>query len=339
MMQIKISSILVLISCIFLAPGCKPDFFSQSIDKTDWSDTADRLQKTTGDTLTAETAGLDSLWRRYGYDSNWVSMPEALPGSVLPYYRIVAFYGNLYSKRMGILGELPPNDMIARLKQEIRQWQDADPLTPVRPALHVIVTTAQRTPGRDRMYRLRMNKSMVHRVKSMADSIDALTFLDLQVGHSDLQREVLPWDSLLSLPDVHLAVDAEFAMYNKKVPGTVMGRFDAADINFAIDYLEEKVKKHGLPPKILIVHRFKRSMISNASQIRKTPYVQVVMHMDGWGAKELKFHSYRVYIEKEPVQYTGFKIFYKNDTKSGKKLLTPEEILTLHPKPLYIQYQ
>lgn len=338
-MQIKFSSILVVITCIFLLSGCKPDFFSQNTGQTDRADTTGREPETPEDTLTTGTAGLDSLWRRYGYDSNWVNMPKALPASVLPYHRIVAFYGNLYSKRMGILGELPPDDMIARLQQEIRRWRDADPLTPVRPALHVIVTTAQRAPGRDRMYRLRMSKSMVHRVKSIADSIDALTFLDLQVGHSDLQREIPPWDSLLSLPDVHLAVDAEFAMYNKKVPGTVMGRFDAADINFAIDYLEKKVKKHGLPPKILIVHRFKQSMISNASQIRKTPYVQVVMHMDGWGAKELKFHSYRAYIEKEPVQYTGFKIFYKNDTKSGKKLLTPEEILTLHPKPLYIQYQ
>ncbi len=290
--------------------------------------------KEPGSTLTA-----DSLWRRYGYDSNWVKMPEVLPGAILPFHRIIAFYGNLYSKQMGILGALPKNEMIAQLNQEIAAWRSADSLTPLIPALHVIATTAQRLPGADKMYRLRMNQSMVHRVKSMADSIGALTFIDLQVGHSNLQREIPAWDSLLSLPTVHLGIDAEFAMYNKKVPGTVMGRFDAADINYAIDYLEDKVRKYNLPPKILIVHRFKQGMIANAAQIKKTPLVQVVMHMDGWGAKELKFHSYRAYIQKEPVQYTGFKLFYHNDTKFGKSLLTPGEILALTPKPLYIQYQ
>ena len=41
----------------------------------------------------------------------------------------------------------------------------------------------------------------------------------------------------------------------------------------------------------------------------------------------------------EPVQFTGFKLFYKNDTKRGSRLMTPEEILQLTPKPVYIQYQ
>lgn len=285
------------------------------------------------------TIDSDSLLRRYRYDSAWTTMPQVLPGAILPYKRILAFYGNLFSKRMGILGELPPEDMIALLRKEISNWEKADSLTPVIPALHVVTTTAQRLPGRDKMYRLRMSKDMIYKVKTMADSIGGLTFLDLQIGHSTVARELVPWDSLLSLPTVHLGLDPEFAMHTKKVPGTIMGRLDAADINDAIDFLEEKVKRLNLPPKILIIHRFKKLMVSNADQIKKSPYVQVVMDMDGWGAKELKFHSYRAYIQREPVQYTGFKLFYKNDTKYGKKLLTPEEVLTLWPQPLYIQYQ
>lgn len=266
-------------------------------------------------------------------------MPEVLPGAILPHYRVLAFYGNLFSKRMGILGELPPKEMIAQLRKEQQNWSDADPETPIKLGLHVVVTTAQRLPGRDKMYRLRMRKDMVHKVKSMADTIDALTFLDLQIGHSTVARELIPWDSLLSLPTVHLGLDPEFSMHTKKVPGTVMGRLDAADINVAIEFLEEKVKRLDLPPKILIIHRFKKLMVSNADKIKKSPYVQVVMDMDGWGAKELKFHSYRAYIQREPVEYTGFKLFYNNDTKYGKKLLTPEEVLGLWPVPMYIQYQ
>lgn len=331
-----IASSLILVQCTTDQSNAK----SLSIANKDNDSNPDSLnQKIAVQEVDSNGVSVDSLLRRYQYDSAWTAMPEVLPGAILPFQRIIAFYGNLFSKRMGILGEFEPEIMIAKLRKEIKNWENADPLTRVKPALHVVVTTAQRLPGRDKMYRLRMSKDMVHKVKSMADSINGLTFLDLQIGHSTVARELVPWDSLLSLPTVHLGLDAEFAMHTKKVPGTIMGRYDAADINVAIEFLEEKVKRLGLPPKILIIHRFKKLMISNADKIKRSPYVQVVMHMDGWGAKELKFHSYRAYIQREPVQYTGFKIFYKNDTKYGKKLLTPEEVLSLWPKPLYIQYQ
>ena len=49
--------------------------------------------------------------------------------------------------------------------------------------------------------------------------------------------------------------------------------------------------------------------------------------------------SYRAYVYKYPVEYTGFKLFYHNDTKKGGKLMSPADVLALKPKPLYIQYQ
>jgi hypothetical protein len=64
-----------------------------------------------------------------------------------------------------------------------------------------------------------------------------------------------------------------------------------------------------------------------------------VMHMDGWGPPWLKFDSYHDYIVDHPVEFTGFKLFYHNDTKKGNALLTPEQVLKLFPKPVYIQYQ
>ncbi|MGH2648989.1 MAG: hypothetical protein ACRDE8_15530, partial [Ginsengibacter sp.] len=42
--------------------------------------------------------------------------PYPLPGALLPFNRIIAFYGNMYSKKMGILGELPKTEMLAKLK-------------------------------------------------------------------------------------------------------------------------------------------------------------------------------------------------------------------------------
>ena len=80
-------------------------------------------------------------------------------------------------------------------------------------------------------------------------------------------------------------------------------------------------------------------MINNASQIKLDPRVQVVMDMDGWGPPWLKFDSYRDYEVAEPVQFTGFKIFFHNDVKKGDGILTPTEVLRLRPKPMYIQYQ
>ena len=80
-------------------------------------------------------------------------------------------------------------------------------------------------------------------------------------------------------------------------------------------------------------------MVPDAESIRPTPHVQVVMDMDGWGPPWLKFDSYHDYIVNHPVEFTGFKLFYHNDTKSGEPLLTPFEVLRLLPRPLYIQYQ
>ncbi|MBF9254331.1 hypothetical protein I2I11_13580 [Pontibacter sp. 172403-2] len=265
--------------------------------------------------------------------------PQPLPGAILPGKRIVAFYGNPLSKRMGILGELPPEQMLAKLDEEVAVWEKADSLTPVQPALHVIVVTAQGQPGRGSKYRLRMSDKMIDGVLETAKKRDAIVFLDLQVGQSTLQEELPPLAKYLKLPQVHLGIDPEFSMKNGGVPGRKIGTYDAADINYATQFLADLVNENNLPPKLLIVHRFTQRMVTNYQDIKLRPEVQVVMHMDGWGHHTLKRDTYRRYIQKEPVQFTGFKLFYKNDLKKSNRLMTPEEILALNPKPLYIQYQ
>jgi lipoprotein-anchoring transpeptidase ErfK/SrfK len=123
-------------------------------------------------------------------------------------------------------------------------------------------------------------------------------------------------------------------------PGKKIGTFDAVDVNTAIDYLAALVKKNNLPPKILVVHRFTQGMLTNYKAIKNVPEVQVVIDMDGWGNKTLKRSTYLRYVYKEPVEYTGFKLFYKNDTKTGAdQLYSPQELLKFIPKPIYIQYQ
>ncbi len=265
--------------------------------------------------------------------------PRPLPGAILPGKRIIAFYGNLLSTRMGILGELPPEEMLAKLDEEVANWTKADSLTPVQPALHVIVVTAQGHPSAGGKYRLRMKHKMIDDVLELARQRDAIVFLDVQVGHSTLQEELPQLEKYLRLPNVHLGIDAEFSMKNGNVPGRSIGTFDAADINYATGYLAGLVKAHQIPPKLLIVHRFTQRMITNYENIALRPETQVVMHMDGWGSPALKKDTYRRFIVKEPVQFTGFKLFYKNDLRDSPRMMAPEEIITLEPSPMYIQYQ
>lgn len=262
-----------------------------------------------------------------------------LEGSVFPFKRIIAFYGNLYSKQMGILGELPRAQMLAKLKEEVAAWQKADTALEVVPALHYIAVTAQQAPGKGNKYRLRMPFHQIDSVLSMAKEINALVFIDVQVGHSTLQQELPELEKYLKMPNVHLGIDPEFSMKAGHAPGKIVGSFDAADINYATEYLARLVKENNLTPKVFVIHRFTQNGVTNYKQIKLRPEVQVVMDMDGWGHPPLKIGTYKNFIHKEPVEYTGFKIFYKNDLKNNGRLLTPGEILALKPQPVYIQYQ
>jgi hypothetical protein len=268
-----------------------------------------------------------------------VKTAPQLPQAILPAHRIVAFYGNPLSKKMGILGELPPDQMLARFDKEIAAWQKADPSHPVQPALHLIAVVAQGFPGRDGKYRLRMTDSLINTVYSWAQKKNAILFLDVQVGLSTVQEELPRLVPFLQRPNVMLGIDPEFSMKSGDKPGTKIGTMTSSDVNFAINLLSGLVKQYNLPPKILIVHRFTRKMLTDSKGIKLDPRVQVVINMDGWGQPWLKYDSYRAYVEAEPVQFTGFKLFYHNDTKKGDPLLTPPEVLMLNPKPLYIQYQ
>ena len=63
------------------------------------------------------------------------------------------------------------------------------------------------------------------------------------------------------------------------------------------------------------------------------------MDMDGFGSKEKKYGTYNYVVALEPVQFTGIKLFYKNDARSFSGMLTPAEVLNLTPAPIYVQYQ
>ena len=272
---------------------------------------------------------LDSLWPVKG--------PAPLPGSILPSKRIVAFYGNPKSRRMGILGEFDHEEMLRKLDSEVAAWNRIDPTTPAIPALHVIVLVADATPGPSGKYRTRHDSAMIEMVYRWARSRNALMFVDLQIGQSTLQAE-LPWiEKFLIRPDVHLGIDPEFAMKGKAIPGKRVGTYDAVDINYASRFLAGLVDKYKLPPKILVVHRFTPKGVTNADKIQLDPRVQIVMDMDGFGPPWMKRDTYWRDIKGEPVQFTGWKQFTK--LRNDKPPTPRGDILRLWPVPLYIQLQ
>lgn len=260
--------------------------------------------------------------------------------AILPFKRIVAYYGNFYSKGMGILGEYSEEEVLAKLRAAVAEWEAADPSTPVMPAIEYIDVTAQASADKDGKYRARMPDSQIDKALEMAKKVDGIVVLDIQVGLSSVQEEVPLIDTYLALPNVHLAIDPEFDMPGTIPPGKVIGTTDAATINWAIDHLSKIVRDNNLPPKILLLHRFTQDMLTNYQNIRPTPEVQVVVQMDGWGSYLRKINTYNHVVAPEPVQFTGFKIFYKNDLKEDPpRIMTPAEVLKLTPAPIYIQYQ
>ncbi len=346
----------LLLSTLILLPGC-----SQS-DKGGKTDSKKTAPKTAADSAKAEAADTlsvkksdyppidhklyDSLMKFNAHGDTtgrWPvkNTPYPIGGAILPFKRVVAFYGNLYSKKMGILGELPPNEMLAKLKGEVKHWEKADPKTPVQPALHYIAVVAQGDGGKDGKFRYRMPFKQIDSVLALAKKAHAIVFLDVQVALSNIQAELPLLDKYLALPQVHFGMDPEFSMKDGTKPGRKIGTYDAADINYVSDHLAKIVKKNGLPAKILIVHRFTKKMVTNYKNIKLHPEIQLVMDMDGWGEPDLKTGTYRYFINQEPVQFTGFKLFYKNDIKKAPHhMLTPEEVLSRYkPYPIYIQYQ
>ncbi|MBI4088563.1 hypothetical protein HY415_00495 [Candidatus Kaiserbacteria bacterium] len=311
------------------------------LDKADYNARLLALAHISSTTPTYSTATTSATVVSTTSPSFWpVATVYPNAGAILPFKRVVAYYGNFYSKGMGILGEYPADGVLAKLASTTEIWAKADPATPAVPAIHYIAVVAQASAGKEGKYILRMPDDQIEHALTLAGRIRGIVFLDVQVGLSTLQHELPQLEKYLKMPQVHLAIDPEFSMKYGNPPGTVIGTFDAADINYAAEYLASLVRENHLPPKVLVVHRFTPNMVTNYKRIRPLPEVQIVIDMDGFGSKEKKKGTYDLVIYPEPVQFAGIKLFYKNDTRPpANGLLSPAEVLSLTPAPIYIQYQ
>jgi pyruvate-formate lyase-activating enzyme len=136
-------------------------------------------------------------------------------------------------------------------------------------------------------------------------------------------------------PDVYLALDPEFSMGSDGVPGRRIGTMRADEVNDAIAVLECVQERYQLPPKVLIVHQFTTGMLPDKEKIWSSAALDIVLSADGFGSPALKRHTYSMVLRQHSLAFSGFKLFYIQDTD----LLQPSQVLALTPPPAVIIYQ
>jgi hypothetical protein len=255
--------------------------------------------------------------------------------ALLPDYRIVTFYGHPHDPGMGIVGEHEIEQLADMLRTEAANYAAADPSRPVIPAIEIIATVAQRDPGSDGTYILDTDTETLTTYIDFAAEQGMLVVLDLQVGRGTVAAEIEKVRDLLARPNVHLAIDPEFAVAEGQIPGEYIGSVSAESVAYAQKVLAEISTANGIPPKMLIVHQFREDMIQGKDQLAPVPGVQLVIDADGYGGPELKTAVYNFLVRDEPVEFGAVKLFYRQDVP----MMTAQEILALVPAPDVIIYQ
>ncbi|RIW30708.1 hypothetical protein D3H55_16385 [Bacillus salacetis] len=260
---------------------------------------------------------------------------EDLSDGPLKEHRVVSYYGHPNSENMGILGEYSPEVLMDKLKAQTKAYSELDPERPAIPAIELISTIAQRSPGDDGDYIHPTADKDIEEYAKLAKENNALLILDVQLARDTVMNQVKSIEKYLKLPYVHLAIDTEFHVQEGEIPGVNLGTVDGKEVQEAIEYVSNLTAENGLPDKMVIVHQFAEDVLINRDAIKPTENVEVVINFDGHGLDAIKRAGYNEFVQKQPIQYGGFKVFYKKD----EPLMNPKDVLELDPAPAFVNYQ
>jgi hypothetical protein len=252
--------------------------------------------------------------------------------TVLPDYRVVGFYGAPQSDQLGELGIGSAKSAARRLHRVAEPYEKAD--KPIYPAFELIATIALAGPGSDGKYRKRQPSSVIRDYLRVAKDRRLLLLLDIQPGRSTFIEEVKHLKGFLSNRNVGIAIDPEWNMGPRGVPGERIGHVSAGMVNRVVRFMNRLVRRHDLPQKLLVIHQFTEDMLRNESRIGTPRRVAVVLNADGFGTPSQKRNKYRELAEDEPF-HPGFKLFYREDTN----LMSPKQVLRLRPRPQFVVYE
>ena len=261
-----------------------------------------------------------------------VSLPRG-GRTILPDFRVVAYYGAPQDDELGILGIGPPRRAARRLERQAKPY--ARPRRPVLPAFELIAAIVTSEAGDGGDHSIRQDPSTIRRYLRVARAHRMMLLLDIQPGYAPFLQEAKALERWLKEPDVGLALDPEWSLQPPLLPAHEIGSTDAATVNEVSRYLAGIVKEHDLPQKLLVVHRFTRDMIQSEDDLRREPGVALVVNVDGFGDQPNKISKYREFTRDLRRRYNGFKLFYHEDLN----LMRPRQVLRLRPQPDLVVYE
>ncbi len=266
-----------------------------------------------------------------------LSAPE-LPGGGLimfPGRRLVAYYGNPTTPNLGILGSQSAEETIEKLIPIAAEY-GADGVMTI-PSFEIIATVASSEAGNDSDYSEEMTIDLLRPWIDVAAANGVYVVLDLQPGRTDFLTQARRYEEFLRLPHVGLALDPEWRLRSDQVHLRQVGTVDAVEINTVVAWLAGVVREQNLPQKLLLLHQFKLSMITNRELIATPSELAVVIQMDGQGPLPSKYGTYSVLTEgtEDATWRWGWKNFYQLDAP----LATAAEVLALDPLPVFVSFQ
>jgi hypothetical protein len=252
-------------------------------------------------------------------------------GEPLPASRIVALYG---APQMGqtILGMRSPPGAARKLAAQAAPYAELG-TRPVIGAFDLVAVFATAGGGPDGLYRSHQDDQIIQIYLDQARAIGARLILDIQPGRASLLDEMRLLREWVLQPDVDIAIDPEWNVGRRGIPGRTLGRITARKVNRIAKGMARKVRAHDLPPKVLLVHQFRRGSVRGRTKIKSRPEVQTVLNFDGIGSPAPKRAGYRAL--SVPSLFDGFSLFYQRDTP----LMDPGAVLALEPEPDFLLYQ
>ena len=278
----------------------------------------------------------DALWQL-----DAVRRGDEIPGGGLLMFdeevprRLIAIYGHPVTSRLGVLGEQGPQEGVERLA-EIASGYEADGAL-ILPTFEIIATVASAGAGRDGDYSAETDRDVIRPWIETAADNDVYVVLDLQPGRTHFLTQAKYYEEFLRLPHVGLALDPEWRLRPNEVHLVQIGTVDAAEINEVVAWLAGIVREEGLPQKLLIVHQFRFSMITNRELIETPPELAVVIQMDGQGGLGAKYNTWNVLTKG--TEEAGFRWGWKNFYDEDFPTATPEQVLELTPVPVFVSFQ
>jgi hypothetical protein len=248
----------------------------------------------------------------------------------------VALYGHPGTRALGVLGEQGTAATIRRVQRLAAQYRPHTTRTVV-PALEIIATIASASAGRDGDYSAEAPVSKLRPLVDAAGRAGVYVVLDLQPGRTDFLTQAKRYRSLLRQPHVGLALDPEWRLKPGQRHLRQIGSVRASEINRVIDWLADLTARNRLPQKMLLLHQFRTSMITNRSTLDTTrDELAIAIQMDGLGSQPAKRATWRAIRAGAPRAITfGWKNFIDED----RPMLSPRATMKVRPQPRWVSYQ